>query len=468
MIWVVLLLMVAIATGALLVPLLRGRSGFAPRAAYDMAVYRDQLAELDRDKARGVITEAEAQAARAEIGRRMLAAAQEAPDAQQAPAAKPWLRTLAVALAGVAPLAAMMLYLERGSPDVPSVSFAEQKSMQADADAESRAQIERMVQSLAERVQKAPDDREGWILLARSLSALGRNDEAVPAWRRVMALTNNAPEHAGPFGEALVQAAGGVVTPEARKAFERVREADPIDPRALFFLGIAQAQAGDAHAALQLWTDVVATSPEDAPWLPLVRARIADTAREARIDPATIKPSPEALKAAQAPAARGPGAAEIEAMQRLSPEERQAAIRTMVERLAARMEAEPDNLEGWRRLGRAWGVLGEHEKAKDALARAAALAPENVAVLSDYARALLQDAEPGASPPAEVTAIMRRILALDPDHGDAQWFVGLAEAAAGHRDAAAVLWEKLITRLPPGSPEYAEVKKRLDALKATN
>jgi cytochrome c-type biogenesis protein CcmH len=463
--------MVAIATGALLAPLLRGRSGTLPRAAYDMAVYRDQLAELDRDKTRGVITEAEAQAARAEIGRRMLAASQEVSDAQPAPAVKSWPRTLAVALAGAAPLAAMLLYLEMGSPDVPGIPFAEQtamQAMQADTAAESRAQIERMLQSLAERVQKAPDDREGWILLARSLSALGRNDEALPAWRRVMALTNDAPEHAGPFGEALVQAAGGVVTPEARKAFERVREADPLDPRALFFLGIAQAQAGDARAALQLWTDIVATSPEDAPWLPIVRARITDTAREARIDPATIKPSPEAQKAAQSAATRGPGAAEVEAMQRLSPEERQAAIRTMVERLAARMETEPDNLEGWRRLGRAWGVLGERKKAKEALARAVALAPENVAVLSDYASALLQEAGPDAAPPAEVTAIMRRILALDPDHGDAQWFVGLAEAEAGNRDAAAALWEKLITRLPPGSPEYAEVKKRLDALKAAN
>jgi cytochrome c-type biogenesis protein CcmH len=149
----------------------------------------------------------------------------------------------------------------------------------------------------------------------------------------------------------------------------------------------------------------------------------------------------------------------------MAPEERQKAIRGMVESLAARLEAEPNDVEGWRRLGRAWLVLGEREKAKAAYAKAAALAPERVEVLSDYAGVLFDEAK-GDDLPAEFVAVLRRVLALDPNHGDALWFVGLAEAKAGNRDTAVQLWERLLDRLPPDSREYAEIKARLAELRA--
>src|SRR6185295_11344906 len=116
--------------------------------------------------------------------------------------------------------------------------------------------------------------------------------------------------------------------------------------------------------------------------------------------------------------------------------------------------------EGWRRLGRAWMVLGEREKSKAAYAKAAELAPDRVEVLSDYAGALF-DGVQGDDLPPDFVAVLRRILALEPDHPDALWFVGLAEAKAGHRDTAAQLWENLLGTLPPDSREYAEVKGRL-------
>jgi cytochrome c-type biogenesis protein CcmH len=149
----------------------------------------------------------------------------------------------------------------------------------------------------------------------------------------------------------------------------------------------------------------------------------------------------------------------------MAPEERQQAIRGMVENLAARLEAEPDDVDGWRRLGRAQLVLGERDKAKAAYAKAAALAPDRVEVLSDYAGVLFDEASSDALPP-EFVAVLRRILAIEPDHGDALWFVGLAEAKAGNRDAAAQLWERLLGRLPPDSREYEEVKQRLADLRA--
>ncbi|HEX6978010.1 MAG TPA: c-type cytochrome biogenesis protein CcmI [Alphaproteobacteria bacterium] len=466
MIWVILLAMAALAAAALLLPLRRTTQALPARSAYDLEVYRDQLAELERERARNLIGEAEAKAARAEIARRMLAAADE----NAAPAIKPgrargWI---AWTLGAAAPAVALALYAVLGSPNVPSVPHAERRVAEATADEKARAQVTRMVATLAERLQQNPDDLQGWLLLGRSLNALGRYGEAVTAWRRVMALSGDAVEHAGSFAETLVQAAGGVVTPEARTNFERVLAADPLDVRARFYLGLAHAQAGEDRAALQMWTDLLAVSPADAPWVADVRQRIRETAATAGIDPASIAPSPEVVRAAEAARRdRGPSAADVEAMRRLSPEARRDMVRGMVEGLAARLEAEPGDVEGWRRLGRAWHVLGERDKAVAAIAKAAALAPDRVDVLTDYAEILFDESAGDAQDP-RFFDLMRQILKRDPDNADALWYVGIAEARAGNRAAAAEMWRKLRDRLPADSPERAHVEQRLETIATPN
>ncbi len=467
MTWLFVIVMALVAGAALLLPLLRTRATHDRRADYDLEVYRDQLAELERDLARGVIGEGEAKAARAEIGRRILAASQD--ETVTAPSSPPVARPLAIAIAAAAPALALALYLGFGSPQIPGLPLSARHVSEGASAQAARSELARQVAGLAERLQKNTEDLRGWLLLARSLGELGRHDESITAWRQVMRLSGDAVEHAGAFGEALVQAADGVVTPDARAAFERVLAADPLDARARFYVGLAQAQAGDGRAAVQSWTDLLAVAPPDAPYLPTVRERIRRTAEESRIDPATIKPSPDLQAAAEAArkAPRGPSAADMEAMQRMSPEERRQAIRGMVEGLAARLEAQPDDVEGWRRLGRAWRVLGEREKSAQAFARAAALAPERIDILADQASTLLEGAD-GNALPAEFVAIMRRILALDPNHADALWFVGLAEQRAGNPAAARAHWEKLLTRLPPDSRERDEVRHQLERLRTKN
>jgi cytochrome c-type biogenesis protein CcmH len=223
---------------------------------------------------------------------------------------------------------------------------------------------------------------------------------------------------------------------------------------------------------LQTWTDLAASAPADAPWLSMIRQRIAALAQEARIDAATLRPSssPSAQASAPPPAApsRGPNAADVEAAQGMSSEDRTTMIRGMVEGLAARLDREPNDIEGWRRLGRARRVLGDIEQSKVAYARAAELAPDRVDLLQDYAGALLQGVREGDKLPPDLVAVMRRILALDPEHSDALWFVGLAEAEADNRPTAISLWSRLIAKLPPSSAGYAEIKARLDRLRAAN
>jgi cytochrome c-type biogenesis protein CcmH len=296
MLWAAILILAGLVAGALLWPFLRRSAAEAARAEYDLAIYRDQLSEIERELARGVIGAAEAAAARTEIARRMLAA-----DAARGDAASPggvasgsrrgvpaWAALVALAV----PLLALALYLATGAPELPGRPLAERPA--APSDDPSAREIEGLARELAQRLESRPDDVAGWALLARTYGTLGRYEAALGAWRRVRALAPDDPQFAAPFAETLVQVAGGMVTPAARAAFEQTLAAEPFDPRALFYRGLAEAQAGENRAALQSWTDLIHVSPPDAPWLAVVRARRAETAAHARIDVATLKPSPEA------------------------------------------------------------------------------------------------------------------------------------------------------------------------------
>jgi cytochrome c-type biogenesis protein CcmH len=356
MLWAGLLLLTIGAIAAIVVPLLRPRHAPAPpRAAFDRAVYRDQLGEIARDLARGTLDADQAAAARLEIERRLLAT--DEPD-EAATTREPVHRLTAIALAGMVAAGAVTLYLALGSPALRDQPLAARRD---GAPAEhAPGDLAASVDALAARLKESPGDARGWLLLARSQASLQRWQDSAASYQRAMALTDS-PEASAGFGEMLVMAADGLVTPAARSAFAAALARDPGNPPARFYLALGAAQDGKASEAIAAWAKLADEAPPDAPWLPLVRQRMEETARAAGI---TLPPS----------AGAAPSAADIKALQAMSPAERQAMIRGMVERLAARLEANPDDEEGWQRLARAYAVLGETEKAAAAAARAAALA----------------------------------------------------------------------------------------------
>jgi cytochrome c-type biogenesis protein CcmH len=361
MLWLGLALLTSGAIAAIVVPLLRGRKPAASRAAFDRAIYRDQLAELGRDVERGVVDRDQAAASRIEIERRLLAT-DESPEV--ATRAAPLDGIAAVALAAAVSAGAIALYLALGAPGVRDQPLAPRQAGGPVADAtRGPADMAEAVEMLAAKLKDRPDDPAGWLLLARSLATLQRWQDSAAAYQRALALTEGAEAAAG-YGEMLVMAADGVVTPAARDAFATALSRDQGNPPARFYLALADAQAGKPGAAIEAWAKLASDAPPGAPWLPLVRQRIEETAHAAGIAP----------PAAGAANAAGPSAADVEAAQAMTPEERQAMIRAMVERLAARLAANPDDAEGWQRLAKAYGVLGETQKAEEAASRAAALA----------------------------------------------------------------------------------------------
>lgn len=400
---------------ALIRPLLRAEDRAAPAAAFNAAVYRDQLTELDRDLARGVLNKAEAEAARAEIGRRLLAETR----AGEGGAATRGARVLRIAIIAAAvalPLAAGALYLQTGAPDLPDQPLAERAKARQAAEAAdpARTEMKTLVAKLAGKLEQRPDDAEGWTLLARSYVSLERYADAAAAFQRAMDITGGSDSALlGEYAEARVLANGGVMDIEALSTFQDILAENPKDPQARFYVGLGKAQSGDAAGALADWKALLADSPADAPWVPALRGQIA------RLDP-------EAAKAPAAPAS-GPSADDIAAAKAMTPEARQAMIDGMVARLAAKMEANPGDINGWRRLADAYSALGRTEDATNAL---------------------------------------QRILALAPDDADALWALGVQAQAAGDSEGARKYWTRLAAALPEGSREREKVEAALSALPA--
>ncbi|MGC2414109.1 MAG: c-type cytochrome biogenesis protein CcmI, partial [Stellaceae bacterium] len=197
------------ALAMLLAPLFWRRRGAAPREAYNLAVYRDQLAEVERDLARGVLATEEGEAARTEIARRILALK---PGEAETGLGKN-VRAAAIVAILMLPLAAGMLYWRLGSPYLPDQPFAGRTAATPPAATNlSHIKLDEALARLGAHLKEHPEDLTGWLLLARSELGLGRYREAAEAYRHAADLSGQRADISGDWGEAQVLAAGGTVT----------------------------------------------------------------------------------------------------------------------------------------------------------------------------------------------------------------------------------------------------------------
>ena len=278
--------MTAVVLALLLVPLLRTPGAAAAgRESYDLAIYKDQLAEVDRDVERGLLTAAAADAARIEVQRRMLAVA-DSDSGTGGGTGKGIGRgarwALIAVLAVAVPLVSLGLYATLGRPDLADQPFA-------DRTAENR-QMETLVDRLAKRMEAAPNDAKGWVLLGRSNSMIGRHAQAVEAFRQAIAHGGADADTLALYGEALTMANDGKVTDPARAAFRSAYRLAPTSPGPLLYLGVAAAQDGDARRALLILRSLERISPPDAAWLVDLREQVKALADESGPEAAAIAP----------------------------------------------------------------------------------------------------------------------------------------------------------------------------------
>lgn len=466
MFWAVAGILLLAVVLALIAPLVRRRQPAATRAEHGLSVLKDQLAEIERDRAAGRLAEAEAEAARIEVQRRILAEADRTEKAGPSDASDGRWRRFAVAaliIVGV-PAATGLIYLRSGSPgtpDLPLSARADERARMAEA-AQRQRGIMDMVQNLERRLGNQPDDLEGWMLLGRSRLSLGDFEQAAVAFRRAASVGGGA-EAVGEMGEALVRRDRGIVTPDARKAFESVLEIAPADPRARYYLALAALQSGDTETALRQWLELAADTPPDAPWRAGLLQRIEDVAEENGVDLAALREQVGGGRPV-ASGPRGPSQEDIAAAQSMSADDRLEMIRGMVDGLQARLEEDPSDVEGWLRLGRSWKVLGEPEKSVAAYREAAERAPERADVQLDYARALFPPGTANRAMPQAFIDAVARVRAIEPDHPEGLFFGGMIAARKGDSDTARALWSRLLERLPADSPIRDAIEKRLATL----
>src|SRR5574337_78419 len=355
MIWFLLAGMAAVAALAALWPILRrpGKSAGPDAALSEAAFFKAQLEEIRRDVERGQLPQSEAAAARAEAARRLIALsrARSKGPRQASPRARHRLAAAAVIAVGL-PAIALPLYgrLERPlMPDEPLASRHELKAAENDIGA--------AVAAVEAHLIAKPDDGKGWAVIAPVYMRLQRYDDAAHAYAEALRLLGEDPARRAGYGEALVAAAGGVVTETARKAFEQALTEEPGQPRARFYLALGAEQDGKRDEAIRDYEQLLKDAPPDAGWTGAVKDRLAALKGE---------PAPEVADASPAiPAAQRP------------------MIEGMVSKLANRLAASGGGVDDWARLIRAYAVLHEADKAKAALADARkALAPNPNAVAS--------------------------------------------------------------------------------------
>ncbi|MFC6445542.1 c-type cytochrome biogenesis protein CcmI [Shinella zoogloeoides] len=368
--WILVAILTAAVAAVLLLPLLRGPvAGTQSDASHDVEVYHDQLEELKRDEATGLIGAGEAELARAEVARRLIAASK----AEARGGASPTQRRNRLAQAFVIvllPAIGLCLYLVTGRPELPAQPLAERLANPGN-------DISILIARAENHLARNPDDGAGWDLLAPIYYRSGRMEDAANAFAQAIRVLGPNPDRLDGQAETLIALANGIVTAEARKALEQSLALKADNPRAGYYLALALEQDGRKPEALAAFETLAKQAPADAPWLPLVNRHIAGLGGEGGH-------------------LGNPSAGDMAAAEDMSAGDRQQMIAGMVESLAAKLQDNPDNFEGWMRIIRSYVVLDQRPKAEAALQTALKTFPadgENGKQLLQLARDLSISAE---------------------------------------------------------------------------
>ncbi|MFK7938093.1 MAG: c-type cytochrome biogenesis protein CcmI [Roseovarius sp.] len=374
--WIVSVLISLAVIGLILRAVLRGGHGADTASAYDVEIYRDQLKEVERDLARGVLSPDEAEHTRTEISRRILAADRATHgDLERSEKSAAKVAAILATLAAIG--GAGLLYANLGAPgytDIPlkariaasdemrTQRMTQQEAARVMADIprvdppEASAEFLDLMVKLRETVKERPDDLQGLALLARNEASLGRAAEAATAQGRIIELKGDATTAADYafHADVLITAAGGYVSQEAEASLRAALEKNPDHPISRYYLAQYMLQVDRPDTAFRVMDKLLRESTPDAPWVPSLRAQIEDVAWRAGVSyelPSLVRTG-------------GPTAEDIANADGMAAEDRQAMIEGMVAQLSERLSSEGGSAEEWAQLIRALGVLDRFDEAR--------------------------------------------------------------------------------------------------------
>jgi cytochrome c-type biogenesis protein CcmH len=439
MLWLSIAVLVLGVTYLILRPLL-SKTGPADTGSDPSAnVYADQIDEIEETRSAGMIGENEAHDMLTEVKRRMLRLGSSRTG--DVPLTWRARRGLAIVLGIGIPASVVAIYMAVGSPGVAPApgkgdeAVVNQTTGNAPAANPSSARpLSEATESLAQKLRAAPGNPSGWVLLGRSYATLGNKSKAIDTYREGISHNPDAAELHLLLGEALLVQSGGAMPAEAVAEFTTVARLEPDHPGPPYYLGLAKFQAGQLREAYDQWVGLLGKSSADAPWLPQLRRDLKIVAAKLGIEPpAGINEIADTDTPSSVPGAAPttgmpqPTQSQVDSAMAMSDGDRAAFIEGMVQRLASRLEKQPDDLQGWLRLGNAYKVLGRLPDSTKAYRRAAALAPDD----------------------PDVQAALGDSLTADP---------------SGNRKDAKAAYAKALSLLPADSPKRGAVSAKLASL----
>ncbi len=386
--WVIFAGLTAAAMVAVLWPFLRSDKQKLEVAAYDTAVFKDQLEEITSEKERGVISKTEADAARTEVSRRLLLAARTNASRSGSSTGTRGGKLPALALVCTflcVPVSSAVLYLVYGSPSLKDKPLAER--LQQDS---STKKIDELMAQVEDRLREHPEDGRGWEVIAPVYLRQQRYNEAADAFGKALKLLGETPQRLLDYGNALVLSNDGIVTEPARLALQKSTSSGKTFVRAQFWLTVAKEQDGRYSEAAQAWRELLKQGGADAPWREAVQQRLAAVEQRAGMASGE-KPAVAPAKIPDAAMVKGPSQEDVTAARGMSSTDRSAMIAEMVAGLAERLKSDGGNVEEWKRLVRSYTVLGKKQEAVKALENARGVFtedPQSLALLNELAKSL--------------------------------------------------------------------------------
>jgi cytochrome c-type biogenesis protein CcmH len=357
------------------------------------------------------------------------------------------------------------LYMLIGAPSIPDMPFAS-RAVPGPRQADGGHDLQQAAAKLEEKLRGDPSNLEGWMLYARTVSMLGQWDKAAEGYRHAVDLGAKGADVFSGFGEMLVMQAQGMVTPAAHDAFISALKDDPKNDVSRYYLALAAGQAGEAEKAIELLQGLLADIPEDSPMREEIGKRIGEAAKAAGLPmPELAKGTPADAPAEGVAAPGRPDADAIAAAAGMSEADRKTMISSMVAKLAVRLQADPNNLDGWMQLGRAYAVMGERDKAADAYDHAVTLKPADVGIRLQAVEGLLDGLQPADPLPPQAVTLLQQIQVAAPDEPEVLWYLGIVAARDAHPDDARRYWARLLGKLPTDGEDAKMVKAAMDALK---
>ncbi len=402
------------------------------------SIYRDQLETLDRDLARGIISAADCEASKDELQLRLLDDTED-PALVQSGGQHSFLtsRRTAVVIALLLPIGAVGMYWWLGTPGAID-PVATQKA--------GEDQVSQMIDTLAARLKANPDNPKGWAMLARSYKVMGRFPEAEQAFLKAGDLVNTEPDLLVDYADLLAVRANNNIEGKPLELVNKALALNPQHPMGLMMSGVAAYRRSDFKQAVAQWEKLLAVLDPASPDAQQVEADIADARAKAGL--------PGAAKAAQGSDAGKLPPVDPAAVAGMTPEK----INQMVEGLAARLKEKPDDLPGWVRLARAYKSQGRLPEAEAAFGKAGKLVDQDPDLLTQYADLLAIRSNTLEGRPL---ALVTKALALNPKHPMALMLAGSAAFRRADYAQAITHWEKVLTVLPPGSPDAKQVEAEI-------